>query len=415
MSLLAKRSVSKEDKSNIITLGAIAGKEKAKDPTVINSTIGMLYGEDGKLFVFDSVNKALNNLTDKEKYAYASTPGSNEFHEAIKHWVFREYYDEFMNNSYTSVMATPGGTGALSNVFSNYLNEGDYALLPNYMWGNYKQIAYETYAAYKTYNLFDEAGNFNITDLKEKVLTQKKEQNRVFIVINDPCQNPTGYSMKDSEWDMVIDILNEVSNDGTPTILLHDMAYIDYDLRGFDATRKNIRKYLKLNDSVITIMAFSGSKTLGLYGIRIGAMLAVTKKKEYIDEFFSSAKFASRSKWSNSSMLGQSLITKIFTETSLRTSFEKELELARNTLINRAKTFETLAKEYKLEMIPFECGFFLAIPCENPEEVYKLLVTKKIHIIPMNKFIRVTISSITTSEVQVLPKMIKWAIEETTK
>ena len=55
MVLLAKRSIIKEDKSNIITLGQIAKEEKKKDPSVVNATIGMLYDEKGKLFAFESV------------------------------------------------------------------------------------------------------------------------------------------------------------------------------------------------------------------------------------------------------------------------------------------------------------------------------------------------------------------------
>ena len=158
MTLLAKRSVIKEDKSNIITLGAIAKEMKKKDPSIVNATIGMLYDEEGKLFVFDSVNEALNSLTDDEKYAYASTPGPKGYHDAIMHWVFREYYDDFVNNFHASVMATPGGSGAISNTFSNYLNQDDKVLIPNYMWGNYKQFAYENYASYETYQLFDNDG-----------------------------------------------------------------------------------------------------------------------------------------------------------------------------------------------------------------------------------------------------------------
>ena len=121
MTLLAKRSVIKEDKSNIITLGAIAKEMKKEDPNVINATIGMLYDEEGKLFTFKSVDKALLSLTSDEKYAYASTPGSSSYHEALKHWIFREYYNEFIANLHVGVMATPGGSGAISNTFSNYL------------------------------------------------------------------------------------------------------------------------------------------------------------------------------------------------------------------------------------------------------------------------------------------------------
>ena len=67
--MLAKRSVDKKDTSNIITLGVIAKKCKDEDPMVINSTIGMLYDENSKLFVFKSVEKAINSLKDEENYS----------------------------------------------------------------------------------------------------------------------------------------------------------------------------------------------------------------------------------------------------------------------------------------------------------------------------------------------------------
>ncbi len=49
----------------------------------------------------------------------------------------------------------------------------------------------------------------------------------------------------------------------------------------------------------------------------------------------------------------------------------------------RANAFLEAAKEVGLNPLPFQCGFFVTIPCENSEEVYKKLVDKKIHIIPM--------------------------------
>ena len=66
MTLLSKRSIIKEDKSNIITLGAIAKEQKKKDPEVVNATIGMLYDENEKLFAYKSVDMALNMLTTDE-------------------------------------------------------------------------------------------------------------------------------------------------------------------------------------------------------------------------------------------------------------------------------------------------------------------------------------------------------------
>lgn len=406
MSLLAKRSIIKEDKSNIITLGAIAKEEKKKDPSVINATIGMYYSEDGKLVTYESVNKALEALTDDEKYAYASTPGSASYHEALKRWIFREYYDEFMEKTFVSCMATPGGSGAISNTFSNYLNEGDEALLPSFMWGNYKQFAYENHASYRTYNLFKN-GHLDLDDIKKNIYELKEKQGRVLLVINDPCQNPTGYTMTDSEWVSLVDIINEASADGTPFILLHDMAYIDYDYRGFKSTRNNLRLYEKLNKNVLVVLAFSGSKTLALYGIRIGAQVAISTNEENIKEFARANKFSSRAKWSNTTNLGANLISKVILDKEMRNAFENELEKARDILVKRALAFIEASKEVGLETLPFNCGFFITIPCKNPDEVYKRLVERKIHIIPLGNVLRVTISAITIEDCKRLPKIIK--------
>ena len=406
MGLLAKHSIIKEDKSIIITLGAIAKEEKKKDPTVINATIGMLYDESGKLFTFKSVDAALNNLTPEEKYAYSSTPGNADFHEALKRWVFRQYYDEMLSNMHCSVMATPGGSGAISNTFSNYLNQGDMVLLPEYMWGNYKQFAYENFASYTTYKMFDN-GKFNLTDLKNKMVELKQKQGRIVLVINDPCHNPTGYTMSSEEWVSLVDTINDLTSDETPFVLLYDMAYIDYDRRGFEATRNNIRLFQKFNKTVLTILAFSGSKTLALYGMRIGAQIALCKDKEVIDEFFQANKFSSRAKWSTATNLGMNIISKVFLNEEYKKSFEEELEASRIMLVNRANAFLEESKKVGLETLPFECGFFVTIPCDNPEEAYKKLVEKKIHIIPLGNVLRVTLAAIPLEDCKKLPAIIK--------
>lgn len=406
MKILAKHSVVKEDKSIIITLGAIAKEAKKKDPEVVNATIGMLYDEDGKLFTFKSVDTVLNNLTPEEKYAYSSTPGNADFHEALKRWIFRDFYDEILGNMYCSVMATPGGSGAISNTFSNYLNQGDLVLLPEYMWGNYKQFAYENFASHTTYKMFKD-GHFDLENVKEKIYELKNKQGRIVLVINDPCHNPTGYTMCYSEWISLIDIINEVTEDGTPFVLLYDMAYIDYDRRGFEATRKNIRLFEKLNNSVLAVLAFSGSKTLALYGMRIGAQIALSKDKEIIDEFFQANKFSSRAKWSTASNLGMNIIAKVFLNDEYKESFEEELETSRQMLVARANAFLEEAKNVGLETLPFECGFFVTIPCSNPEEAYKKLVEKKIHIIPLGNVLRVTLAAIPLEDCRRLPAIIK--------
>ena len=405
MSLLAKRSVSKDDKTNIITLGAIAKEEKKKNQNVINATIGMYHDENGKLFTFDVVNKALLSLTDDEKYSYSSSVGNISFHEAIKKWVFQGYYEQITQSAHVAVVASPGGSGAISNTFTNYANANDKVLLPNYMWDNYKQFAYENNTEYVTYKLFDENGNFNLKDLKEQMLYLKNLQGRILLVINDPCHNPTGYSMKDCEWQQLINIVNEISSDNTPVIILHDIAYIDYDSKSLLETRKNLPLYTTLNDSAIAILTFSASKSFAFYGIRVGAQIAISKNIENINEFVKANKYSSRAKWSNTTNLGMNVITNVLTKH--HDEYEKQLIKAKEQLVVRAKTFINTCNEINLKTLPFVCGFFITIPCENPLEVYNQLVKRNLHIIPLDKCIRVTIASITLDECKKVPHIIK--------
>lgn len=405
MSLLCKESVGKENKGSALTIGKEAREAKALNKKVIDSTIGMLFDEEGKFYTFPMVEKIMNKLTPREKFGYPATAGDKKFHDAVKNWIFRDFKDEIESKMKCKVVATPGGTGAICSTICNYLSSGESVLIPNYMWTNYTQLANEAHCKYKTYNMFDQNGDFDLADLEKQCLQLKKEQGRVLLIINDPCQNPTGYSMKYTEWMQVVSMINTISRDGTPFILLYDMAYIDYDKRGFDASRKNIALLTNLNENAIAILAFSGSKTLGLYGLRIGAQIAITKSQENIDEFYAACEYTGRGKWSSSSILGMNIISEVLT--NHKEEFEEELKEASGLLIKRANTFIEEAKKNNVKSLPYDCGFFVTIPCDNPKEVFLELKTRDVYIIPMSNAIRVTLSSISTKEIVRLVSILK--------
>ncbi len=411
MGLLAKHSVVKHDSSTILQKAAIAKEAKKKDPSVINATIGMLYGEDEKFYTFKCVTEAEKEVMGQERYGYANTIGTKSFLDGVESWVFQDYEKEMKSVMHVKTLATPGGSGALSNSFSNYLNPGEKVLLPNYMWGNYMQVAYENYLGYETYDMFTKEGTFNTADLKQKCLELKKEQGRVMLVINDPCHNPTGYSMTHEEWIMLVTIINDLSRDGTPFILVYDMAYIDYDKNGLEASRDNIRLFETFNDNVLTILCFSGSKTLGLYGLRIGAMIGVTKTKEAIDDFVNSSQYSARTKYSMATTYGMNLIGTIFTNPTYKKMFLEELADVREMLVKRSNAFIEEAKKYNIPTLPFKCGFFVTILCEKDEALYDYLASKGVYVVPLGGSIRITLAAINEENCKKLPKLIREAFD----
>ena len=308
-------------------------------------------------------------------------------------------YDDVTKDFYYGVIPTPGGSGAIGNTIDNYANEGDSILVPNICWGPYNAMAKERGCSVKNYELFKD-GYFNTEDFKKDAFELAEKQGRVLAIINDPCQNPTGY-----DWDEIIDCINEISKDKT-FVLLYDMAYIDYSHKGLNESREIFRKFKQFNENVMVVLAFSGSKTFSLYGLRIGAQMALTKDKEEIEYFNNANEFSARATWSNAAKMGVSLVEKLMFNDALRNEFMKELEGASNLLLDRSKLFLKEAKECGLECYTYKSGFFITIPC-NGEKVFDRLKENNIFVVPLKQGIRISLSALRKKEIANLASKIK--------
>ena len=404
MKIIAKRSENKKLSSNILTIAAEAREAKKLNPNVIDGTIGTLYDEDGKMLEFPSIKKIIDSLSYAEKFGYASTAGTAKFKEGIARWALMQTYDDVTKDFYYGVIPTPGGSGAIGNTIDNYANEGDSILVPNICWGPYNAMAKERGCSVKNYELFKD-GVFNTEDFKKDAFELAEKQGRVLAIINDPCQNPTGYALEDKDWDEIIDCINEISKDKT-FVLLYDMAYIDYSHKGLNESREIFRKFKNFNENVMVVLAFSGSKTFSLYGLRIGAQMALTKDKEEIEYFNYANEFSARATWSNAAKMGVSLVEKLMFNDALKNEFMKELEGASNLLLDRSKLFLKEAKECGLECYTYKSGFFITIPC-NGEKVFDRLKENGIFVVPLKQGIRVSLSALSKKEIANLASKIK--------
>lgn len=385
-------------------------KEFGKDK-VINSTIGSFYDEDETLSVLKTVENLYRNLPKVDLFGYASgISGSIEYKKAVKENVFDEYLGTF-TNSYISVTATPGGTGAIHNTFKGYMDRNETVLLPEFMWEAYIHLAAANDLKTETYSLFDGDG-FNIKNFSEKVLELSKSQKKVLVVINDPCQNPTGYSLSVEEWQKVIEVLKEAGKYGD-IILLDDIAYIDYDFRGMKKSREYMKLFNGLPENILVVLAYSMSKSYTCYGVRIGAQVAISSKKEIIEEFDMTSTFLCRTSWSNSSKGGMKLLSDIYENREILAEVLAERNEKIDLLKQRAEIFLAEAKKVGLNHCPFRSGFFITIPVtENKEEIFKDLKSKKVFVLPIAGGIRVALCSVPCKKIKKLPKIIKESMDK---
>ncbi|MDR3260098.1 MAG: aminotransferase class I/II-fold pyridoxal phosphate-dependent enzyme [Fusobacteriaceae bacterium] len=410
--MLSKDAMNKKiiDRVFELSIRAKESVEKYGQEKVINATIGSLYGEDNKLVVYDVVTETYYAQEPADFAAYAaSLTGSDEFKESVKVSTFGENYKEDFKGHYLEVIATPGGTGALSNTIKNYLNNGETVLIPEWLWEPYKSIISDNQKTFDSYKVFDENGNFNLNDVEKKLNEVAAKQETIMILINDPCQNPTGYKLTREEWEKLFEIFEEIAKT-KEIVLINDIAYIDYD------PGINKEEYMEIfknrPKNILTVFTFSISKSLTSYGLRVGAQIALTRDETIARDFNEVCSFSCRSTWSNVSKGGMKMYSDIVLNKEKYKRLKEEREKYVNLLKERADIFLKEAKEIGLEILPYKSGFFLSIPTyELTEKVGYILADENIFTVIAEKWVRIALCSVPKAKVWGLAGKVKEAVD----
>ncbi|MCK7487746.1 MAG: aminotransferase class I/II-fold pyridoxal phosphate-dependent enzyme [Bacillus subtilis] len=167
--------------------------------------------------------------------------------------------------------------------------------------------------------------NFNNADFDRVATKLALDQGRLFVILNDPCNNPTGLCMTNDAWTGVIQTLNNIAKQGIPVIFLHDIAYIDYQMGGYENSRKVFSRYAELHPDILTVVSFSGSKSFSLYGFRIGAQIGLSKNKEVMADFSRVGDHSVRARFSSVSHPAMSAIGKVYSTPHHREAFKEKL------------------------------------------------------------------------------------------
>ena len=390
--------------------GAIDASKKFGPEKVVNGAFGTYFDESGKLLTFDSVYRRFDQIDDINKARYApSIMGSPEFQTAVKDWLFKSVGLDIE----CDVIATPGGTGALSSTIKNTLVPGQTVIHPDIGWGPYTTIAKEQRTPIETYQLFDENDQFNLTSFKEVCQKVMDAQGKVLVFINDPCQNPTGYTMTEDEWTQIIDIAKEISEKG-PFILLHDIAYIDFNLKG-DTYKSIFKRFTDLPENILTVVSFSISKTLSAYGMRVGAQVLISSNEKQRTKLKNACGNTARGYWSTVNSGGMKLFADIALNPELKARYLEEKDYYVQLLKERAEIFVSEAREVGLPIYHYKEGFFVTIRIDRQvikNELHLKLKTLNIFFVNVYGGLRVAICSIPKEKLYGLAKRVKDALDE---
>ena len=374
---------------------------------VTNATIGTVLDEEGNLEVLPTVEKIFREMAMADFMSYAPISGRADFIEGVRRQILGDKDFE----GYFGAVATSGGTGAIHHAIANYAERGEKVLTSDWFWGTYNVICTETGKKLETFKLFDDDYKFfNFENFSAKIEEILAAQNSLLTIINSPAHNPTGYSLSDSEWDKVLEVLKNCATGGKKITLLVDIAYIDF--AGDKETAWSfIEKFKNLPQNILVLISMSMSKSYTLYGQRCGALVAISSSAEIISEFNDTNKYSSRAVWSNINHGAQILFTRINNDSILSKNLAADQKFLREHVNRRAEVFVNEAANCGLKIVPYKGGFFIAVPAENPVAVCKKLQDDLIFAVPLKLGIRVAACSTPLKKISGVAEKIKSAMD----
>jgi aromatic-amino-acid transaminase len=377
----------------IFALNKEATARKARGESVVNGTVGALLDDEGRLAILPTAARAVHEVSAEEWATYAPIAGSTDFLAAVIADIFR---DEPDMRECAVAAATPGGTGALRHAIANYLEPGQSILTTSFFWGPYQTLCDEAGRKVVTFSMFDASGGLDVAALDKSLSGQITAQKRALLFINDPCHNPTGYSMREEEWRAIVDLLVRRSNEA-PITLLVDMAYFAYNAHDPRAFLKALRPLL---GKVGLLFAWSASKTYTHYGLRVGALVACVTDPAERTATAAALSYSCRGTWSNCTRGGMRAITRLLTESALATACDREREGLKALLGARVAAFNELAPKRSLRYPRYEGGFFVTVFADDSFERAARMKDKGVFTVPQKGAIRVALASVAAKDVE---------------
>ena len=216
-----------------------------------------------------------------------------------------------------TAVATPGGTGAVRHVFSTFAEPGHAVLTTSFYWGPYAILADENQRRVVTFEMFDPeaaTSQLHLASLDQKLGELVKAQGRAVVIINDPCHNPTGYSMSARDWQAAVEIIGRHA-ERRPWWCSLDAAYAAYAPHRGSTFR--LAALESLLGRALVLVAWSASKTLTQYGLRVGALVALAPDAGERSRIQAALSYAGRGTWSNCNRGGMSAVARLLREPPL--------------------------------------------------------------------------------------------------
>jgi aromatic-amino-acid transaminase len=294
------------------------------NPKKVNLGVGVYYDDNGKLPLLQCVQKAEEKMMAAHAArGYLPIDGIAAYDAAIKTLVFGGDSEPVKAGRVATVQAL-GGTGGLK-IGADFLFKLDpraKVLISDPSWENHRGIFRDAGFEVDTYPYYDaDKRGINFDGMLTALNTAPAG---TVVVLHACCHNPTGYDLAPAQWDQVVAAVK-----ARKLVPFLDMAYQGF-AQGITEDGLAVQKFVASGEDFFVSTSFS--KSLSLYGERVGALSVLCQDKEEASRVLSQLKIVIRTNYSNPPTHGGQVAATILNTPELRALWEQELAAMRTRI-----------------------------------------------------------------------------------
>ncbi|MEQ1773066.1 MAG: amino acid aminotransferase [Burkholderiales bacterium] len=294
------------------------------NPNKVNLGVGVYFDDNAKVPVLQSVRTTEQKLAETaQPRNYLPIDGMPLYNKAVQEIVFGADSEAVKSGRIVTVQ-TLGGTGGLKvgADLLRRLNPNAEAWISDPSWENHRALLESAGFKVNAYPYYDAATHGLRFD--DMLACLGKLPEGAVVVLHACCHNPTGVDLTMPQWEKVIEVVK--ARNLMPFL---DIAYQGF-AEGLDADAAAVRAFTQACPAVLVSSSFS--KSLSLYGERIGSCSVVTANKDEAAKVLSQIKRVIRTNYSSPSMHGGQTVTTVLTTPALRKQWEEELGQMRDRI-----------------------------------------------------------------------------------
>ena len=295
-----------------------------KNPNKVNLGVGVYYDDAGKVPLLECVRRAeQQRVQSGTPKSYLPIDGLQSYDLAVQALVFGAGAPLLKEQRVITVQAL-GGTGGLKigADFLKQLAPQAQVWISEPSWENHRALfegAGFKVGAYPYYEPGTRGLKFDAMLAALQALPAG-----AIVVLHSCCHNPTGVDLGEAQWQRVLAV---VQARGLVPFL--DLAYQGF-AEGIDADAYAPRLFARAMSPIFLSSSFS--KSLSLYGERVGAFTLVAGSADEAARALSQVKRVVRTNYSNPPTHGSDIVARVLDTPELRALWEQELGAMRERI-----------------------------------------------------------------------------------